>query len=79
MQVGHVISNNLNDNQISMLPSIQAKIFQMISYSSVQTFVVGALKVSLKKIFLEYPQHIFWLRNKKIHAYLHSFLKVCKM
>ena len=44
----------------------------MLSYPSILTYL-GAQKNHLIEIisFFEYPQHMFWLRNKKIIFLLH--------
>ena len=33
-------------------------------------------QLSAKTCF-EYPQHVFWLRNKKINFQVHSYLEAC--
>ena len=39
----------------------------MFSYLSVLAYVLGAQKNRLiENSYFEYPQHMFWLRNKKI-------------
>ena len=39
----------------------------IFSYPSVLTYVFGAQKICLIEAVFEYPQHMFWLRNKKKH------------
>ena len=40
---------------------------RLVSYPSVLTYVLGTQKNHLiETVLFEYPQHMFWLRNKKI-------------
>ena len=50
----------------------------MFSYQAVLTYVLGAQKNRLiEMVSFEYPQHMFWLRNKKVIFVTYMFfLKV---
>ena len=46
----------------------------IFSYPSVLTYILGAQKNRLNETDLfEYPQHMFWLRNKKIIFLVRTF------
>ena len=58
--------------------SSEAKILrvklQLFSYPAIQTYVLVAQKNCLIEMFFEYPQHMFWLRNKKNNFQLRTFI-----
>ena len=43
--------------------------YGIFSYPSVLTFVLGAQKNRLIETVVEFPQHMFWLRNKKKNTF----------
>ena len=47
-------------------------------YASALKYVLGAQKNRLNETVFEYPQHIFWLRNKE-HIFLVPTLNMLKV